>query len=200
MRLILAPIFMLQINIYLSEAYYRAKMLRTLSLRNIGTENLVVRLIRTSEPDYLVTQLRRQVIPPSEQEEIRVDLRPEFYFEGPFYGTIVIYSNDPTQPVLKIKIEASFRSPLKWEPKFLDISVYHGEPAKIPEITILPREGESLKPIRVSSPFSYLFAKIKPNNSGGHVIELSVDPSAPLGLKEDFIEIHTNDPAFPLIH
>ena len=172
---------------------------RTLSLRNIGTQNLVVRLIRTSEPDHILTQLHQQVIPPSEQEEIRVDLRSELYFEGPFEGSIVIYSNDPTQPVLKIKIEASYRSPLEWEPKFLDISVYHGEPAKIPEITILPKEGESLKPIRVSSPFSYLSASIKPNNSGGHIIELSLDPSAPLGLKEGFIEIHTNEPAFPLI-
>ena len=69
---------------------------------------------------------------------------------------ILSSTRNPNEPVLKIKTEASFRSPLESEPKFIDISVNRGEPAKIPNITIFPREGESLKPIRVSSPFVFV--------------------------------------------
>lgn len=171
---------------------------RVLSLRNRGKEPLDIRLVRTSS-GRLTAHLSHTRLPPASDAELRIAFSSEVWDRGPFTGQVVLYSNDPDQPVMKVKVKGVLRSPFGWSPRFLKFRVRRDDLLSLPEIEIVPQEGEPTGPVRVKSFVPYLFAEVGEEPSGVYVVTLVLDPSVPLGPILGWIRIETSHPQVPVL-
>jgi hypothetical protein len=133
-------------------------------------------------------------VSPGAEEPLRLEFRSKVWERGGFAEQVVLYSNDPDEPVLKVRVRGTFDSPVGWRPRFLEFSVHRGDTSSLPAIEFISQDGQPIGPLRVDSYVPYLSAEAL-----GDVVMLRLDPSAPLGRTLGWIRIETNHPLLPVV-
>jgi HEAT repeats/Protein of unknown function (DUF1573) len=168
------------------------------SLRNDGGEPLAIRLVRPSS-HRLTTHLVDTQLPPGSAAELRVTLNSNLWDEGPFAEQVLLYSNDPDEPVAKVKIQGVIQDPLVWAPKSLGLSVRRGDTQPLPTLRISSKDGRPIGPVRITSFVPFLQAEVAPGASESYTVHLRLDPAIPLGLFLGWLRIETSHPARPVL-
>lgn len=172
---------------------------RVLSLRNAGTDTLEIRLVRTSSSRRLTAHLSERRLPARGVGELRIEFSSNVWERGPFAEHVVLYSNDPNEPLVKMKVQGILRAPVGWNPRFVEFSVRRDEIASLPTIRIVSQDNHPIGPLRVTSSVPYLSAEAEADAAGGYTVTLSLDPSAPLGEILGWLGIETNHPLMPAL-
>lgn len=171
---------------------------RVLSLRNAGAEALEIRA-RTSV-HRLDASLSTSRLPPGSEGELRVEFRPAIWAEGPFAEQVLLYSNDPDEPLVKVKVHGTLRSPVAWTPKVPMLGeVRRNDIQPLPELRISSKDGRPIGPLRPTSFVPFLQAEAISEASGSYTVRLTLDPSVPPGPLLGWLRIETNHPQLPVL-
>jgi len=164
-----------------------------LFLHNEGTETLRIRLVRTSS-HRLKAESLDLTLPPGREGSLWIEFRSNIWDRGPFTEQVVLYTNDPGEPVVRVKVQGTLEVPVGWRPRFLEFSVHRGDLNSLPVIEVVSQDGQPIGPLRVDSYVPYLSAEAL-----GDVVMLRLDPSLPLGRILGWIRIETNHPLLPVV-
>jgi hypothetical protein len=175
------------------------RSLRVLSLRNAGTETLEIRLARTSSRRRLTAHLSEWRLSSGNAGELRIEFSSDVWERGPFAEYVVLYSNDPDEPLVKVKVQGILRAPLGWNPRSLEFRIRRDEIDSLPTIRIIPQDGHPIGPLRVTSSVPYLSAEAEADAAGGYTVTLRLDPVVPLGNIQGWLVIETNHPLMPVL-
>jgi HEAT repeat protein/uncharacterized protein DUF1573 len=165
----------------------------TLSLRNPGSKTLVVRTVRTSS-----SRLNAAVVPtrlrPDERGTLELDFHSNTWDnEGPFEYLVLVYSNDPEEPLVKLAVRGSLESPITWKPKIpLVPSLRRGMTVDLVRV----EAGDSRTdpgPLRVESFVPFATAEAIREGPGAYRVVLKIDPAVPLGPLQGWVRIQTRN-------
>ena len=172
----------------------------SISFQNKAPLPVVIRSIRTSTP-HLEAHVTKSELHPGMAGELIIKFRPQMWPPGPFTSSVVLYSNDAVNPVAKVEVTGFIRYPIIWEPINLEFTVQKGKPDPVPRVRIYPRDSQALGPIGLTVEVPHLTATAEPDQlSNSFFVTTRVDPSVPCGEYTGSIEIHTNNPMFPLLN
>ena len=169
------------------------------SLRNVGTQPLELRLVRTSRPWGLTAHVSDARIAPGGEEELRIDFSSKVWERGTIDEQVVIYSNDPDESVVKLEVYGDLFAPVGWSPRLLEFAIRRDEISFLPEISVISQDGRPIGPLRVTSFVPYLVAEAETAGSGAYVVTLDLDPKVPLGYLLGYIRIETRHPVLPVL-
>ena len=172
---------------------------RTLTLENRGGLPLRIRTVRTSDPFQLKIQLSDDTISASGSTKLRIELVPDQYHRGSFNGDILIYTNDPGQPVVKIAVTAAVDPPIDWRPPIIRHVVRQGQPTPLPDLMVVARDEKGIGSLVVDSSIPAVTARAKALDDGSQVISFDMDPHLPLGVINGHLTVKTHHPEMPLI-
>lgn len=173
------------------------RTIRSLPLRNPGSKTLVVRTVRTSN-----SQLTAEVVPtrlrPDERGTLELDFHSSTWdTEGPFESFILLYSNDPEEPLVKVTVRGSLESPIAWKPKIpLVPSLRRGMTFDLVHV----EAGDSKTdpgPLRVESFVPFATAEAIREGPGAYRVVLKIDPAVPFGPLLGWVRIQTRNPEQP---
>ncbi|RJQ21439.1 MAG: DUF1573 domain-containing protein [Nitrospiraceae bacterium] len=167
---------------------------KVIPVKNAGSGPLNVRLVRSSFERRIAARLSDSVIQPGHAAELIVDLGSSSWESGLFSEHILLYSNDPDGPLIKINIKGNIQSPIVWLPKILQTSVHRSNMKPFDGILIKKGEGPGPGKIHVTSFVPYLSAEVQAEANGDSIIKTSLDPDVPLGEFLGYINIETEHP------
>ncbi len=172
---------------------------RILTFRNTGREPLVVRWIRPSS-QRLTTGVPTLTLTPGGTRDLPFEFRAEQWEEGPFREFLLIYSNDPEQPLVKVRVQGGLQSPIAWTPKVPFVGFTSRDMAKpIRLVGIRSRDRTPIGPLRATSLVPYTEAKVTAVGPEQYVVDLILDRYAPLVPLLGWVRIDTVHPKMPVI-
>lgn len=171
-------------------------------IRNQGTADLEITRVVPSCGCTVADFDRR--IPPGGQGKVHVVIDTTNLVDSS-RRDILVYTNDASQPILRLSFEAEVIAHLDARPGFARYQVVHGEtePGIIRQ-TLWAADGKEFKIVRVDSPYSYLGTEFHPasaeernpeaTGSGPQwIVEMHLDYNrAPVGPLAGEVVIHTS--------
>lgn len=158
--------------------------------KNAGTGNLIIEKVR-SGCSCAAAIISSKKLLPGETGEIKVI----FYTkgrQGKQSKTIYVHSNDPDEPIIKLKITGLIKTTVTTNPRTLSFgTVSKGETATKNARLIL---GEKVKVLKAESSSDYLTLELSKLKDEDNILELKVilSPETPVGQLREKITIHTN--------
>lgn len=139
---------------------------------------------------------------PGQTAKIRASIETRD-FTGPIAKTISVFTNDPANPKLELVIKADVKPFLSVSPGYARFNYVQGENVGALRQVIWAPDNRDFKVLDVKSPYDYVSVKLREataeeRNAGSTgrqwVIEVAIDPKAPVGALRDFVEATTDHP------
>ncbi len=175
------------------------RIARVLSLKNTGSAPLIVTMIRTSGR-RLVVPITSLSLPPGGSRDLPFEFRAEIWEEAAFREWIMIYSNDPVDPLVKVRVQGGLQAPVSWTPKFPMVGFTRRdktEPIRLVQISA--RDRTPIGPVRVTSLVPFTQAKVTPVGPEQYRVDMTLDPDVPLGPLVGWVRIDTAHPKLPTL-
>lgn len=164
--------------------------------KNAGDATLVISNVRTT-CGCTATLLSKKELAPGEEGDVEVTFSTGTR-GGPNKKSIMVYSNDPQQPMAKLDISANVLVPVEVRPPRLYWPVKRNQEAiRTIELLYVPEHKFNILELKGTSPAFTVSAR--PKNDGdshGYFIDIKYDGSLPLGRYTDVITIHTDHPQY----
>jgi hypothetical protein len=169
----------------------------SLSLKNAGSETLVVRTVRTSNSRITARAVPTRLFP-GEGGTLELDVHSKSWdYEGPFQGFVLLYTNDPETPLVHATVRGTVDSPIAWKPKVpLVPSVRRGATINLVRVAA----GDSRTdpgPLRVESFVPFATAEAVRAGPGAYRVVMRINRAAPFGPLLGWVHIETRNAQQP---
>jgi hypothetical protein len=169
-------------------------------VRNSGARTVVVRTVRTSNPE-LTAQLSMRTLRPGQRGVLRLKFSSNTW-DAELASTewVLLYSNDPGTPLVKLAVHRRLEAPFTMEPKVPVLGPLRRDGKTLPLIQLRAKEGEVLGPLRPTSYVPFVQAKAIRGAGGSYRLTMKLSRAAPLGLLIGWINVATGNPRMPEVN
>lgn len=178
----------------------RFKATTSLELRNAGTAVLEIRKVRSS---CLCVRASLPVssLAPGRQARLTLEADGSELLE-PLDEAVFLYTNDPAQPLVKIRIHGAIGRPVEPYPVAISIGVTH-KPLLLQGTTSVRLTAIDKRPlgrVRVEPSAAFIHAQGAQGADGVYEIEVGFLPTLPLGRLSESIRVHMEHPGQPIVN
>jgi|GEM_PF-866324 len=165
--------------------------------KNAGTARLVVQRA-TSSCGCAAPVLSEKELDPGEEAELNVELKSEMA-EGPVVRSLMVKSNDPDEPIKKLKIEAKVVPRLPVKPKSVYFRKVRKSERPTASLEVGPPNVEGIRSVEVKSTTDQFTHKLQPvdGEKGRYRLDVSIADDAALGRNAGWIEFFLNGETEP---
>jgi hypothetical protein len=172
---------------------------RVVTLRNTGSQALVIRHVRPSNR-RVAAHLSVSSLSPGNKSELRIEFSSDVWEEGDIAEQVLIYSNDGDAPLTKVMIRGRLQSPITWAPKVLLLGLWGRHDTKpLPVVRFRSADGHPIGPLRVSSFVPFVEVKTEQEKPGVYTIQPRLDPAVPTGPLLGWLKVETGHPKLPVV-
>lgn len=161
--------------------------------KNKGTGDLIIDRIKNS-CSCTAAMLTEKRIKPGETGKIKVTFDTK-KFTGRQSREIMISSNDPDEPQIKLVIKGVIKTGVAFEPDSLyfgDVP-FGGTVTKSFKVLQLEKDELTINNIDANSDIiSFRILKFFNENSKGYMVDVTIKPDTPKGILNEIITVHTN--------
>lgn len=173
------------------------KVTYNFKFKNAGTGDLAIKEIKTSCDCAAVENVHKPV-PPNSDGEIIATLSTGSTV-GEKNESIFVYSNDPKQSPIELKLSAQVVSEITMTPPELDFSeVSYGHEATR-QVRLVDAHDKNFRVIKIITDSPNLIAKIVSQNSGTVFVSITVNSAMPLGNFSGTVKLYTNNQTVPVL-
>ncbi len=165
--------------------------------RNAGTARLVVERA-TSSCGCAAPVLSAKELDPGEEAELNVEFKSEMA-EGPIVRNLMVKSNDPDEPIKRLRIAANIVPRLPVKPNSVYFRKVRKSERPTASLEVGPSEVEEIRSVEVNSTsehFTYQLHAVG-RKAGRYRLDVSVADDAPLGRNAGWIEFFLNGETEP---
>jgi len=176
------------------------KITHNYKFKNVGKGELVIKSVR-APCGCIATLVTSKRVPPGVTGVIKVTFETRKY-KGKLTKSIFVYSNDPDEPKIELKISGVVKTDFALKPEFLHFGdVEKGETVtKTLKLIQVGQEQLTLNRVEAAREyFSTSISSFKDERHKGFKIDVSLKPSAPVGRLMEVITLHTNLKRHPRI-
>lgn len=176
---------------------------RTFEIRNTGDQPLELVEVRPT-CGCTVADYDRSIAPGgSGRVRAVVDTAK---FRGAIAKSVRVFTNDAVTPEIELVIKADVRALVEVDPGYARFLTVLGQAAEPSQQLIWPETDEGLEVLSVRSPYPFLAASFREatederrSGRAGRqwVVELRLQPSAPMGPLADYVLVRTSSPRLP---
>ena len=169
----------------------------TFKFRNAGTAKLVVKRA-SSSCGCAAPVLSAKELEPGEEAELMVALESGMS-EGAVVRSIMVRSNDPDEPVKKLKIESNVVARLPVKPKSIYFRKIRKSEGATLSLDVGPSEVEAIRSVAVRSTTEHFTPQLQlvDREGGRWRLDVAVADDAPLGRSAGWIEVFLNGETEP---
>ena len=170
------------------------------TVRNAGDAALQIRKLRSSCV-CMTADLSDMTIKPGATAKLRLQGQL-MRFEESFDEQVLLYSNDPEQPVAKVHLSGPVVTPIMLEPNGIPVGpVYRGilDRRRYQPVHLVAADGAPIGPIRAIPSRPFIHAETRSRDDGSYEVEVRVDPNVPLGKLDEKVTMETHHPKAPVI-
>jgi hypothetical protein len=170
----------------------------TVEVRNMGTAPLAIRKVRTSclcvKADLGLSRLEpgQQTLLTLEADGSQLMAMDEAVF---------LYTNDPQQPVVKVRIVGTIGRPVQAEPVAFSLGLTHKSKVLTLTTSIVVRavDRQPLGRLRVEPSAAFLDVQATRAAEDMYEIRVGFLPTLPIGRVQEMIRVHTEHPRQPTV-
>jgi hypothetical protein len=167
----------------------------TIAVHNRGNETLVVREVRSSDPQ-LAASLSAAKVPPGKDAQLGLIFRSNGWdLDGTSTDYVLLYTNDRTRPVVAVPVARTIKAPVAWDPRVPQLSPLDAatlRPARLAEV-------RARGPIAVQSFLPFVDARAVPLGPNDYRIDLVPQDGIQIGLLLGMVKVLTGDVRMPEI-
>lgn len=165
------------------------------AIRNTGDQPLDIGTIRTSCP-CLTATLSTARIAPGGDATLRLQMTLSGIDED-IEEQVVVYSNDPAQPVVTYNLSGSVGTVIQILPEGIPLGVsYRGDVERLefPPVRLVAADHAPIGQIRLTASQPYIRPEARKLDDGSYQVGITLAPSVPLGRINEWIRVETEHP------
>jgi hypothetical protein len=170
------------------------------SVGNTGGVPLTIRKVRSTCPCVKAT-LTSTRLAPGEAATLAIEADGSALVE-PLDESVLLYSDDPGRPLVKVHVHGTIRRPIDVVPVALAIGVSRRRQLiskRMPPFHLKSSDGMALGPLSVEPSAGFIEATARTTMGGEHEVQVRFLPSLPLGPLRESVRVRTAHPAQPVI-
>jgi hypothetical protein len=198
-----APHIQFQEKIYdFGEIEPHNKVKHIFKFKNTGKGPLKITDIKAGCKCVAVTITSKETLPGG-SGEIEATLDAGNY-SGKISRTIIVHSNDPEEPIVRLKLQAFIKTEVIVSPQRLYFAKYEKAKPNIQKLYILEGKNVRIKVIKAEATSKYVLitapSQITYKDKKGYLIEVGLSPDTPIGRFHANIKVHIDSKKQPVVN